>query len=184
MELRTFKIALESSPYIIAPAVAIYWVLSPTPATPMTVNATLVWLSPIAVATCFALSQLIWNDHNNDGCISINFGLCTKSQYEKRVCSSFQTGSCAITLTVPITLLFIRSVEGIFAELGPYDRSANGSIGDWIGAGLLFFLALFFWFCFFVLIWGHPVDQLKAMRNFREERNESLPTSYTLHSLP
>jgi hypothetical protein len=85
---------------------------------------------------------------------------------------------------VPITLHFIRSVEGIFAELGPYDPSANGSIGDWIGAGLLFFFALFFWFIFFVLIWEHPVHQLKAMRNFREERNESLPTSHTLDSWP
>jgi hypothetical protein len=184
MELRTFKIALESSPYILAPAAAIYWVFSPTPATPMTVNATLVWLSPIAFATCFALSQLIWNGSNNDGCISANFGLCTKSRYEKRVCSAFQTSSCATTLTVLISLVFVRSVGGIFADLGPYDPSADGSMGDWIDAGLLILLVLFLLFYFLWFVWIHPIDQLKAMWNFRKDRYESSAISYTLYGRP
>jgi hypothetical protein len=143
MELRTFKIALECSPYIITPAVAIAWAFFPTPAPLRTVGATLVWLSPIAVATGFAFCQLIWNGCDHVSCISANFGLCTKSQYERRVCSAFQSCGCATTLTVPITLLFVRSVEGIFGGLEPYDPEAHGSIWVWVCSGLVFLLVLF-----------------------------------------
>jgi hypothetical protein len=149
-----------------------------------TINATLVWLSPIAIASCFEFSQLIWNGCNNDGCVSVNFGLCTKSQYEKRVCSAFQMSSCATTATVPITLLLVGSDEGIFATLKPYDPSANGSMEGWIAAGVVIFLALFVWFMLLIGFWIHPVNQLKAMKNSREERSGSLPTSYTLDGWP
>ena len=92
--------------------------------------------------------------------------------------------SCATTPTVPITLLLVGSDEGIFATLKPYDPSANGSMEGWIAAGVVIFLALFVWFMLLIGFWIHPVNQLKAMKNSREERSGSLPTSYTLDGWP
>jgi hypothetical protein len=182
MASRTFNFALaiENSPYIIAPAVAINWFLFFRNLAPVTtVNATLAWLSPVIISTAFAAFQLVNYEDKNGSRILFNLPLCSKTEYEKKICRAFQSTSCAVTVTLPIAMAYMVFVKALYSELKPYDPlgefGAGDSIVDWILIWVTIALITFFMGLPTALFWISPLDEIKAAlaaRNIRREEKE------------
>jgi hypothetical protein len=171
MASRTFNFALavENSPYIIAPAVAINWFLFFRNLAPITtVNATLAWLSPVIISTAFAAFQLFFNYEGKNGSrILFNLPLCSKSEYEKKICRASQSTSCAVTVTLPIVLAYMVSVKALVSVLKPYDPlvmepGAGDSIFEWIFIWGFIALITFLVGIPIALLWISPLDEIKA----------------------
>jgi hypothetical protein len=184
MASRTFNFALavENSPYIIAPAVSINWFLFFRNLAPVTtVNATLAWLFPVIISTAFAAFHLFFNYEGKNGSrILFNLPFCSKSEYKKKICRALQSTSCAVTVTLPITLTYTVSVQALVSVLKPYDPlvmepGEGDSIFEWIFIWGFIALITFAIGLPTLLFWEKPKDEIKAalaVMNIRRAERE------------
>jgi hypothetical protein len=79
----TFALAIENSPYIIAPEVSINWFFFRSLAPITTVNATFAWLSPVIISTTFAAVQLV-NFEGKNGSVFFSISNSAPKRKTKR----------------------------------------------------------------------------------------------------